>query len=281
MGSLEGKVGIITGAASGMGRAAALLMAERGARIVVADIAADKAAVTVDLIRSRGGEAISCGGDISSESDWRSVVSQAMDSYGRIDILYNNAADLRPEIYGRDASIGLEDMDVSLWDHVLAVNLKGTMLGCKHVIPHMTCQGGGSIINASSNAASSGQETTMAYGAAKAGVNVLTQYIATAYGQRGIRCNAIAPGLVVGPEVKASLDPSLLRIFEDNILTPYTGLPEDVAEVAAFLASDASRYITGQIIAVDGGLTAHAPYYSDLRRARNQMAKEPSAEQAG
>lgn len=254
-----------------MGRAAALLMAERGARIVVADIAADNAAVVADLIRSRGGEAIACIGDIAMETDWQSIVTSAMDSYGRIDILYNNAADLRPEIYGRDAAIGLEDMDVALWDHVMAVNLRGTMLGCKQVIPQMTRQGGGSIINASSNAADSGQETTMAYGASKAGVNVLTQYIATAYGKRGIRCNAIAPGLVVSAEVKASLDPGLVRIFEDNILTPYTGVPEDVAEVAAFLASDAARYVTGQVIAVDGGLTAHAPYYSDLRRAREQI----------
>jgi NAD(P)-dependent dehydrogenase (short-subunit alcohol dehydrogenase family) len=146
------------------------------------------------------------------------------------------------------------------------------MLGCKHVIPHMTRQGRGSIINASSNAAASGQETTMAYGASKAGVNILTQYVATAYGQRGIRCNAIAPGLVISTEMKALLEPGLLRIFEDNILTPYTGVPEDVAEVAAFLASDSARYVTGQIIAVDGGLTAHAPYYSDLRRARDQAA---------
>ena len=273
---LEGKVGIITGAASGMGRAAALLMAERGARIVVADIAGDRAAAVVELIRSRGGEAASCGGDIASEADWRSVVSTAMDSFGRIDILYNNAADLRPEIYGRDAEIALEDMDVPLWDHVMAVNLRGTMLGCKQVIPEMTRQGGGSIINASSNAAASGQETTMAYGASKAGVNVLTQYVATAYGKRGIRCNAIAPGLVVSAEMKASLAPDLVRIFEDNILTPYTGVPEDVAEVAAFLASDAARYVTGQIIAVDGGLTAHAPYYSDLRRARHQAADSES-----
>jgi NAD(P)-dependent dehydrogenase (short-subunit alcohol dehydrogenase family) len=270
MNALTGKVGIITGGGSGMGQAAAVLMAERGARIVVADVSVESAEAAAQVIRSRGGEAIGCQGDIASEADWRSVIAAALDTYGRIDILYNNAADLRPEIYGRDAAIALEEMDVALWDHVMAVNLRGTMLGCKHVIPAMTRQGGGSIINASSNAADSGQETTMAYGASKAGVNILTQYVATAYGQRGIRCNAIAPGLVVSSERKAALDPALVRIFEDNILTPYTGVPEDVAEVAAFLASDASRYITGQIIAVDGGLTAHAPYYSDFRRLRDQ-----------
>jgi NAD(P)-dependent dehydrogenase (short-subunit alcohol dehydrogenase family) len=163
----------------------------------------------------------------------------------------------------------------------MAVNLRGTMLGCKLVIPEMTRQGGGSIINASSNASASGQETTMAYGASKGGVNVLTQYVATAYGQRGIRCNAISPGLVISAEMKASLTPEFLRIFEDNILTPYTGIPEDVAEVAAFLASDAARYVTGQIIAVDGGLTAHAPYYSDFRRARDQAANGAARERMG
>lgn len=114
----------------------------------------------------------------------------------------------------------------------------------------------------------------MAYGASKAGVNVLTQYVATAYGKRGIRCNAIAPGLVVSAEMKAKLDPTVVRIFEENILTPYTGVPEDVAEVVCFLASDAARYVTGQIIAVDGGLTAHAPYYSDLRRARQDRSSK-------
>ena len=270
MTALAGKVGIITGGGSGMGQAAALLMAERGARIVVADVSAENAEAAAQMIRSRGGEAIGCQGDIASEADWRTVIAATLDAYDRIDILYNNAADLRPEIYGRDATISLEEMDVDLWDHVMAVNLRGTMLGCKHVIPVMTRQGGGSIINASSNAADSGQETTMAYGASKAGVNILTKYVATAYGQCGIRCNAIAPGLVVSSERKAMLDPELVRIFEDNILTPYTGVPEDVAEVAAFLASDASRYITGQVIAVDGGLTAHAPYYSDFRRLRDQ-----------
>lgn len=266
--SLTGKVAIITGAGSGMGQAAALLMAERGACIVAADIAPDRAEATAALIHARGGEALACGADISSEADWQTVTRATLDRHGRIDVLYNNAADLRPEIYGRDAAIALEEMDVALWDHVLAVNLRGTMLGCKHVVPQMATQGSGSIINASSNAAAAGQETTMAYAASKAGVNVLTQYVATAYGQRGIRCNAIAPGLVVSEAVKAGLDPALVRVFEDNILTPYTGLPEDVAEVAAFLASDAARYITGQVIAVDGGLTAHAPYYADLRRLR-------------
>lgn len=266
--SLAGKVAIVTGGASGMGRAAAILMAQRGARVVVADIAVDRAAVVADAIRSASGEAIACGGDISSEADWQNVIATAMEAFGRIDILHNNAADLRAETYGRDASIALEDMDVALWDSMMAVNLRGTMLGCKHAIPAMKANGGGSIINVSSNAALAGQETTMAYGASKAGVNVLTQYVATAYGKHGIRCNAIAPGLVVSDEVKAALDPGLVRIFEENILTPYTGVPEDVAEVVAFLASDAARYVTGQIIAVDGGLTAHAPYYSDLRRLR-------------
>lgn len=270
--SLAGKVAIVTGAASGMGRAAVVLMAQRGARVVVADIAAERASLAADEIRAAGGEAIACGGDIASEADWQRVVATAVKAYGRIDILHNNAADLRPETYGRDASIALEDMDVELWDHMMSVNLRGTMLGCKHVIPEMTRCGGGSIINVSSNAALAGQETTMAYGASKAGVNVLTQYVATAYGKRGIRCNAIAPGLVVSNEVKAALDPGLVRIFEENILTPYTGVPEDVAEVVAFLASDASRYVTGQIIAVDGGLTAHAPYYSDLRRMRGEAS---------
>lgn len=248
-----------------MGRATATLLAKRGVKVIATDIALERAQDTVAEILSAGGVASAFKGDISLESDWIAIVQHAVAFAGSIDILHNNAADLRPEIYGKDSSIGIEAMDVELWDAVMAVNLRGTMLGCKHVIPVMSTQGSGSIINVSSNAADSGQDTSMAYASSKAAINVLTKYVATAYGARGIRCNAISPGLVVSDEMKATLGQDLLAVFERNILLPFVGVPNDVAEVVAFLASDRSRYITGQILAVDGGLTSHAPYLAELR----------------
>lgn len=260
--SLINKVAIVTGAASGIGRASAMRMAELGAAVTVADINFERAQLVVEEIRALGGQAIAIGVDVAEESQMQAMVDATVEAFGGLDILHNNAADVRPETYGRDLLVA--DMDVALWDSFMAINLRSVMLGCKWAIPRMLQRGGGAIINTSSMAADAGQDSTVAYGVSKAGVNALTQYVATQYGKQGIRCNAIAPGYTLTPAGRAAPQ-AFLDVYHRNTLTPWLGEPEDLANVAAFLASDASRYITGQIIAVDGGITAHATTLSALR----------------
>ena len=151
-------------------------------------------------------------------------------------------------------------MTLDVWDRTLAVNLRSQMLGCKHAIPAMVAGGGGSIVNMSSGAANIGDGTRVAYGVSKAGVQALTRYVATAHGKQGIRANAIVPGLVVTPAVTSQLSDVALRSIADANLTPYLGQPEDVAAVVVFLASDDARYVTGQMIAVDGGSSTRGAF---------------------
>src|SRR5690554_3472332 len=195
--SLNNKVAIVTGAASGIGRASAMRMAELGAAVTVADINFERAQLVVEEIRALGGQAIAIGVDVAEESQMQAMVDATVEAFGGLDILHNNAADVRPETYGRDLLVA--DMDVALWDSFMAINLRSVMLGCKWAIPRMLQRGGGAIINTSSMAADAGQDSTVAYGVSKAGVNALTQYVATQYGKQGIRCNAIAPGYTLTP----------------------------------------------------------------------------------
>jgi NAD(P)-dependent dehydrogenase (short-subunit alcohol dehydrogenase family) len=267
MRTLEGKAAIITGSGSGMGRATALLLAQRGARVTVADIVSESAATVAAEIRDGGGQAIHHTVDVTKEADIKAMVAATVAAFGQVDILHNNASDLRSETYRRDFSAALDAMDVEAWNYLMSVNLLGPMLGCKWAIPEMVKRGGGVIINTSSNASLGGQETTFAYGVAKGGLNTLTLYVATAYGRNGIRCNAIVPGLIMTPPAR-QVPADTLTPHLDNLLTPYPGEPEDVAYLVAFLVSDEARYITGQLIPIDGGTSAHAPWYSDLRLMR-------------
>ncbi|MFN8628540.1 MAG: SDR family oxidoreductase [Candidatus Binatia bacterium] len=275
MASVHGKVAVITGAGSGIGRATTLLMASRGACVTVADLDDDRATAVAAEIRAAGGRAIHHTVDVSREDEVRDMIAATVAAFGGVDILHNNAGEVRPEPYARDAAIAIETMEVAHWDHFMNVNLKGAMLGCKWAIPEMLKRGGGVIVNTSSNASLSGQETTVAYGVSKGGVNTLTQYVATAYGPRGIRCNAVVPGLVRSPAA-ARVSADALAPLVDNILTPYVGTPEDIAYLVAFLASDEARYITGQLIVIDGGISAHAQWYTDMRRQRSGGGHEPN-----
>ena len=263
MGMLDGKVAVVTGAASGIGRASAVKMAAEGARVVVSDRDADGADAAAELINAAGGFAIGVRADVTSEDDVRAMIDAAVGTWGGLDVLHNNAGTTDATDVGADNDI--TRMTIELWDYMMAVNLRGPMLGCKHAIPHMISRGGGSIIQTSSMSAMAGDLRYAAYGASKGGLNSFTRYVATMYGKQGIRANAVCPGLVVTPAARALLDPDTLALYEGNHLTPRLGTPENVADVVAFLASDAAAYVTGQTIPVDGGLFSHLPTYAQMR----------------
>lgn len=253
---LAGKVVIVTGAAGNLGSACAREIARQAAQVVVSDIPnADVQRIVSDISRA-GGEAIAHEGDISSESDVAAMVAAANRSFGGVDVLVNVAA--APRIGDHDRN--LEVMTLDYWDRTMAVNLRGAMLCCKHVIPCMRQRKAGSIINFGSTAAILGDEGLIAYSTTKAALLGFTRSIATTYGKQGIRCNAVCPGSVWSEASKAHMGPQRLELMERTRLTPRLGVPDDIAHMVVFLCSDKGSYITGQTFMVDGGGTAHQPW---------------------
>ncbi len=255
MGCLEGKVAIVTGGGGGIGRASARALAREGAAVLVVDVDEAAAASAVAGIEADGRTAVAFAADLSVESQAAAAIDAAASRFGRLDVLHNNAALTDSEFLSSDTAV--TDLSLDVWERTIAVNLSSQMLMCKHAVPVMVGGGGGSIINMSSGASLKGDRTRTAYGVSKAGVNALTMYVATSHGKRGIRANTILPGLVVTDAVRAHLDEATVASLGRATLTPYVGQPADVAEVVVFLASEASRYVTGQMLAVDGGMSAH------------------------
>jgi NAD(P)-dependent dehydrogenase (short-subunit alcohol dehydrogenase family) len=255
MSRLAGKVAIVTGGAGGIGAATAHELAREGAAVAVVDIDEAKAAEVVDEIRRTGARAIALGGDLAEEQTARHVVQSTVAEFGRLDVLHNNAALTTSSFLSRDTTVS--EMALDVWQRSLEVNLGSQLLMCKYAVPEMRKSGGGSIVNMSSGAALSGDRTRLAYGVSKSGVHTLTMYVATSEGKRGVRANTIVPGLILTNAVRAHLSEDIIGRLGHATLTPYLGQPQDVADLVVFLASEQSRYITGQMISIDGGMSAH------------------------
>jgi NAD(P)-dependent dehydrogenase (short-subunit alcohol dehydrogenase family) len=249
---LQGKVAVITGGGSGMGRVACELFAREGARVVVADVVDDAGRAAVDAITGSGGEAVYVHADVADDEQARAMIDTAVDRFGSVDVLYNNAG-VMPAADG-----SIDAMDDATWDLVLAINVKGVAHGCKYGIPAMIASGGGSIINVASFVAWMGAATSQtAYTASKGAVLAMTREIAVEYARRGIRCNALCPGPIDTPLLAELLaDPVQRQRRFVHIPLGRLGRPEELANAALFLASDDSSFMTGASLLVDGGITA-------------------------
>jgi meso-butanediol dehydrogenase/(S,S)-butanediol dehydrogenase/diacetyl reductase len=246
---LAGKVAIITGGGSGIGRATAQLFTREGAKVVVADYNAEAGENTVQAIQDSGGEAIFVKVDVSDAEQVQHMVQTALEAYGGIDILFNNAGIL---LFGTILNTDPKD-----WNRLMSINLNGVFLCSKAVIPHMIERGGGSIINTSSSTGAHDVAANIAaYVTSKGGVTLLTKAMAVDHAKDHIRVNAIAPGPTDTPMLRENMSPEELANFAATFPMKRLGWPEELAYAALFLASDEASFVTGAVLAVDGGQTA-------------------------
>ncbi|MGC8877612.1 MAG: SDR family NAD(P)-dependent oxidoreductase [Anaerolineae bacterium] len=246
---LKDKVAIITGGGSGIGRASAELFALEGAKVVVADFNEKAGQETAAAIRQSGGEAIFVQVDVSDSAQVQRLVDITLQTYSGVDILVNNAGIL---LFGTALDTSEQD-----WERVIAINLTGTFLVSKAVLPHMIARGGGSIVNlTSSTGAHDAAANTVAYVASKGGVALLTRAMAIDHAKHNVRVNAVAPGPTDTPMLRDAMSPEQLSAFAATFPMGRLGRPEELARAILFLASDEASFVTGAILAVDGGQTA-------------------------
>nr|WP_087572837.1 SDR family oxidoreductase [Sphingomonas sp. CDS-1] len=254
MNGLSGKVIIVAGAATGIGLATVRRLAAEGARVAVGDINAIGAEEAAQQIRDAGGEAIAIAYDQACETSTESLVKQAVSHFGQLDGLHANAADLRQEIFGRD--IDILHMDVAIWERTLRVNLIGYATLIRSALPHLLESGGGSIVCTTTTTSSppiGRDEAPVAYSSSKAGVNAMCRHVASRWGQEGIRCNAVAPGVVLTEKAKEVMPPRFIDELKAGLRSTRLGVPTDIAATVAFLLSDDGAWVNGQVLGVNGG----------------------------
>jgi NAD(P)-dependent dehydrogenase (short-subunit alcohol dehydrogenase family) len=250
MARLDGRSAIVTGGAKGIGRHYSQALAAQGARVMIADIA-DGTALAADIAARHGHNAVaSATFDVSEEEAVRRVIAQTLERFGKIDILVNNAA-----LFAPLPPVACTDIDVALWDRVMAVNVRGPFLMVKHVVPHMAAQGYGKIINIGSGTAYKGLASMLHYVTSKGAITAFTRALSRELGDQGIRVNTLAPGLVMSDTIlenRAHIEQARDRVVQSRALRR-DEMPEDLLGALVFLASAESDFITGQTIAVDGG----------------------------
>jgi NAD(P)-dependent dehydrogenase (short-subunit alcohol dehydrogenase family) len=248
---LEGKVALITGAASGQGRDAAMLFAQEGARVVVTDINEAGVRETVEMVKTAGGEAVGRQMDVADATQVQDGVAFAVRTFGMLNVLYNNAG-----VYLRGKDGPVTRLSDDIWDTVLTVNLKSMYLCCKYAIPEMIKAGGGSVVNTASAAGLMGTNFH-AYSASKGGMIALSRSIATTYAPQNVRSNVICPGFIETPmTAEISGSQRLLQAYLENTPLHRAGRAIDVAYMALYLASDEAAFVTGGVFVIDGGVTA-------------------------
>ena len=255
---VENKVALITGGASGIGLSAATLLAKEGAKVVIADYNVEGAKELAQTLVNDGYEASAVFLDAGDAKSIEDAVNFTVEQYGTLTVLFNNVG-----LTNLQKDLDVVNIDLDEWDRLVNVNLKSVLLGSRFAIPHMQKAGGGSIINTASMAGFSSDEIRTAYGTTKAGVVQMTKYIATQYGKDKIRSNAIAPGLILTPAAERNMPQEMREIFMKYNALPYHGEADDIGHAVVFLASDESKFMTGQTLQIEGGHYLANPTIAD------------------
>ena len=254
MRGLKGKVAVIAGAATGIGRATAIKLGQEGVALVLGDVNVAGVEAVAKQVNGTGGRAVPATCDISDDTSVKALVDRAVKTYGGIDFMHANAADLSLCMRDTDAV----EVPLDLFDRTIAVNLRGHLLCTRHAIPEMLKRGGGAIVYTSSGAAYAGEPERVAYAISKSGINALMRHVASRWGKQGIRSNAIAPGVVMTENALANMPAEMQAAVLSMGRSPRLGRPEDIAAMAALLFSDDGEWINGQVVSVDGGVTMRA-----------------------